>query len=685
MKEEISLTSEQEQALAMMLSGKNVFLTGKAGTGKSTILRRFQEVCPHECVFLAPTGIAAINIGGSTLHSFFQLKPGLLTPDSMEELGSRKRIALIRSVETIVIDEVSMMRSDLFVAIDMRLREVMPSRLPFGGKQIILVGDYFQLPPVVKTTTEEDYLLHELGGHYAFQTKLWHQADFHCMCLQTIHRQQNDVLFLSVLDHLRYGELEKRDLRLDGQDEPVNAIEALTRLCVNAPSLEQTPVYLCTRNADADAFNQHCLGKLKSEAHVFHAEVVGKFQKSNYPTPETLSLKIGARVMTLTNKRNPDGEIEFVNGEIGVVEDMEDGDDAVVRVRLDRGATVSVQRAEWSQYEYFLEYDANVGKPVPRQKEIGAYVQMPLKLAYATTIHKAQGLSLDFVAVKLGNGCFAPGQLYTALSRCRSIKNLRLDRPVLPDDAIIDQAVIDFYRAIEAERQPEFKPKEIKLTIPKEYEAAVKAYLDQLKAGNGAAPIPTPPMIPYQQSSRRRPAFPTEGLQDRQGYSPFEQPNRLPFPFPEQEKLPHPPFKGVPMLPDNSFNPEDNESEMTEEEEMAAIDAEIDEELQAEIEDEIDKALKDDESEEEEQEDESDEKRITEDPDIDHLLVVYRNQNPDERFAMATKRVNGIGFNKHDAPLLTPLAEKYLADGYLFESEMETVHHLVPKYWRQWS
>ena len=197
---QINLTGEQQQALDLMLSGKNVFLTGKAGTGKSTILSRFHEVCPRECVFLAPTGIAAINIGGATLHSFFQLKPGLLTPDSIEELSSRKRIALIRSVETIVIDKVSMMRSDLFVAIDARLREVRQSRLPFGGKQIIVVGDYFQLPPVVKTTTEEDYLRHELGGQYAFQTKLWQKADLQYMYLQTIHRQQDDMLFLTILN-----------------------------------------------------------------------------------------------------------------------------------------------------------------------------------------------------------------------------------------------------------------------------------------------------------------------------------------------------------------------------------------------------------------------------------------------------------------------------------------------------
>ena len=679
---QIKLTDEQQQALDLMLSGKNVFLTGKAGTGKSTILSRFQEVCPRECVFLAPTGIAAINIGGSTLHSFFQLKPGLLTTGSMEELRNRKRVALIRSVETIVIDEVSMVRSDLFAAIDARLREVTQSRLPFGGKQIILVGDFFQLPPVVKNKAEADYLIRELGGEYAFQTALWQQADFHGMCLQTIHRQQNDVLFLSILDHLRYGELEKRDLQLDGQDEPVNAIGALTRLCVNAPPLEQTPVYLCTTNYDADAFNQHCLGKLKTEAHVFIAAVVGKFPKSDYPTPETLSLKIGARVMTLSNKRTPDGEIEYVNGEIGVVEAVEDGDDATVRVRLDRGASVSVQRAEWTQYEYILEYDANNGKPVVRQREVGKFVQMPLKLAYAVTIHKAQGLSLDYVAVKLGNGCFSSGQLYTALSRCRSIKNLRLDRPVHPADAIIEQAVIDFYRAIEAGRQPEYKPKEVTMKIPKEHEAAVNALLAQLQSGNGVASMLSPLTIPCQQPSRRRLSFPTEGLQNQnhQGYPPFEQPSRLQSPFPELEKFPQVPNMEVPMLPENSFNPEDGESELTEEEEMDALDAEIDEELQAKVEEEIDEAMEDD-----EQEDELDEKRITEDPDIDHLLVVYHNQNPDEKCAMATKRVNGVGFNKHDAPVLTPLAEKYLAEGYLFESELEAVHHLVPKYWRQWT
>ena len=173
---EIKLSNEQQAALDLMLSGKNVFLTGEAGTGKSTILRKFREQCREKCVFLAPTGIAAINVAGSTLHSFFMLKPGLLTEDSLEDINNKSKKALIRKTGVIVIDEISMVRSDIFNAIDLRLRYLADFRhkdKPFGGKQIILVGDFFQLPPVVKNGIEEEYLLRELGGVYAFQTPLW--------------------------------------------------------------------------------------------------------------------------------------------------------------------------------------------------------------------------------------------------------------------------------------------------------------------------------------------------------------------------------------------------------------------------------------------------------------------------------------------------------------------------------
>lgn len=596
-KSKIKLVAEQKKALDLMISGKNVFLTGKAGTGKSTAVDEFRIIHKHGCVFLAPTGIAAININGSTIHSFFQLKPGLLTPDSIECIESRKHIAMIRSVRTIVIDEISMVRSDLFVAIDMRLKEITGCNKPFGGKQVILVGVFLQLPPVVKEKTEADYLERELGGYYAFQTALWQQAEFQCICLQTVHRQGNDALFMKILNHLRYGELEIRDIQPEGLKRPLNVIEALTRLCSVATPLEKTPVYLCTTNRTADALNQLYLSKLKGEVHVFRAVVRGKFPEGDQPTPETLPLKVGARVMTLTNKRTPDGEIEYVNGEIGVVEDMDDGENAEVHVRLDRGPTVLIQRTKWSKYVYDFEVDANTGRPIVRQREVGTFVQIPLKLAYASTIHKSQGLTLDSVEVKLGNGCFASGQLYTALSRCRCIKNLRIDRPICPADAVLDQAVIDFYREIESGHQPKGKRKAVEQSISAGNEVPGKGIHSQRHGKTDAA----------------------RGC------------------IMDQEDA------DIPKTGTTSRSPEaDSEQEPKGQE-------------------------------------------TTSNPDIDHLLTVYRNQNEDEKYNRMTKRLNGKGFNKTDAPVLTELAEKYLDDGNLSKEELATVHRLIAKYRRQWA
>jgi len=452
---------------------------------------------------------------------------------------------------------------------------------------------------VVRAREEADYLDRELGGHYAFQTKLWQQAGFQGVCLQTIHRQQNDELLMSILNHLRYGELETCDLLIDGLKSPVNAIEALTRLCVTSTPLDHTPIYLCTTNRDAEALNQFHLGKLKGDAHVFRAVVRGRFPEGDQPTPETLSLKVGARVMTLTNKRTSDGEIEYVNGELGVVESIDDGNDAVVHVRLDRGDTVTIQRTKWSKYEYELEMDANSGRPIIRQHEVGTFVQIPLKLAYAVTIHKSQGLTLENVEVKLGNGCFASGQLYTALSRCRSIRNLRIDRPICLADAVIDHAVIDFYREIDSPQQVKGKSTAVTKSTPATDEDVVRTDLMQQHRD-------------HEKSGTKRRAMPQEDTDKPKTRKP-------------------------------------------------SISSEPDSVKEAKS------------------------QKITSSPDIDHLLVVYRNQNDDERHNRMTKRLNGIGFNKMDAPMLTELAEKFLDEGYLTESELETVHRLIAKYRRQWA
>ena len=504
----IQLNEEQIHALDAMMSGKNVFLTGEAGTGKSTVLREFLNRCDRPCVVLAPTGVAAINVGGTTLHSFFLLKPGLLTEDTMDEIGNGKKRAAIRAAKTIVIDEISMMRSDLFAAVDIRLRSLARGGnrdRPFGGKQMIFVGDFFQLPPVVKTETETEFLTREYGGEYAFQTDLWERAALRCVFLKTIHRQKNDTRFLSVLNCVRNAELEAKCIE-DEDGHRLSAIEMLNRHCLGKTAMPCEPVCLCTTNREAHAINAMARARLQEKGAKFNAVVTGKFPESDYPTEALLELMPGARVMMLCNRRLPDGEFEFVNGDMGVVTAVAPPDSSVpwVQVKLDRGRVSTVNCYEWKNYGYELEEDKVSGKKVLRQKEVGKFVQIPVRLAYAITIHKSQGLTFDAVDLKLGSGCFTHGQLYTALSRCRSLAGLRLDRTVMKEDLILDESVVSFYKSLDGGSAPK---RDVTLKVPPEYEAAMRAYLAQLQAG-GTAPVVPP-------SSSETSAIPAKQPSDR--------------------------------------------------------------------------------------------------------------------------------------------------------------------------
>lgn len=484
----MQLTQEQENALQEMLSGKNVFLTGEAGTGKSTIVKEFKRRVKKNCVFLAPTGIAAVNIGGSTIHSFMCFAPGPMNEETIGTITNKHRKVLIRNTEIIVIDEISMVRGDLFWAIDYRLRQIATNRdkkRPFGGKQIILVGDFFQLPPVVKSEEEERVLIETFGGIFAFQTKTWDTANFKCCCLKTIHRQSNDSLFLSILNHIRHNEISVRDLQDSSDGELLNVKEMLNRHANFSIPLAVTPVCLCTTNREANILNSITNEKSEGDCQTFSAVVKGTFSEKDFPTPAKLELKKGARVMTLINRRTPAGILEFVNGDVGeVVGFLKQAGAPAIQVKLDNGKVVNISPNEWKNYAYELKTDPKTGKEIIVQKEVGSFIQFPLKLAYAMTIHKSQGMSVDAALIKLGNGCFAHGQLYTALSRCRSLKNLRIDREIYDEDIIVNPAVVDFYNTIE-DNQP--KATTVNIEVPEEYQDAVQEFLRSLMGGNRSA------------------------------------------------------------------------------------------------------------------------------------------------------------------------------------------------------
>ena len=415
-------------------TGRHLFLTGKAGTGKTTFLRSLRERLPKQMVVTAPTGVAAINAGGVTLHSFFQLPFGPLAGRETEQPHfrfSRDKIAMIRGMDLLVIDEISMVRADLLDAVDGVLRRYRDRRKPFGGVQLLMIGDLQQLAPVVKDN-EWDLLKDHYDTPYFFGSRALRETDYACIELTRVYRQQ-DGRFLDLLNQVRDNCLT------------ADALAELNRrhLPDFSPADVEGYITLCTHNAQAQRLNDAKLAALPSPAVRFAADISGSFPELSYPVDPQIELKVGAQVMFAKNDLS--AEKLFFNGKIGRVTAI---DGASVRVRCpDDPADIAVEPMQWDNVKYAIDPATNrIAETIE-----GTFRQIPLKLAWAITIHKSQGLTFERAIID-ANASFAHGQVYVALSRCKTLEGLVLRTPLRPRSIIADPAVADYIRQIAARR-----------------------------------------------------------------------------------------------------------------------------------------------------------------------------------------------------------------------------------------
>lgn len=422
---------ENEQAWTawqcLMRTGVNIFLTGEAGTGKTTFLRHLRDSHLKNMVVTAPTGVAAINAGGVTLHSFFQLPIGTFAPGELPEAEKNKirkeRQKVIRTMDLLVIDEVSMVRADLLDLVDARLREQRRNNLPFGGVQLLLIGDLMQLAPVVRPEDQE-ILSQYYPNCYFFSSKALARTQFYTISLKKIYRQ-SDNKFIDLLNHVRTASMTAQDLALLNQRYDPNF----------KPGKDDGYIRMTTHVQTAEDINEQNLAKLKGKAVTYASTVEGEFPANSYPATSTLTLKIGAQVMFIRN--GSVGDVEYYNGMMARVIDLED---ERVTVEIEGGDRVDVGPARWGNIRY--EVDEQTGETV--QREIGAFSQIPLALAWAITIHKSQGLTFDKAIIDASRA-FSPGQVYVALSRCRTFEGLVLNTPI-PSSAIrTDYAIRSFF------------------------------------------------------------------------------------------------------------------------------------------------------------------------------------------------------------------------------------------------
>lgn len=432
------LTSEFSHALDLLAKGTdNLFITGRAGTGKSTLLQAFRRTTPKNAVVLAPTGVAAVNVGGQTIHSFFGFKPNV-TPEGVKKIRG-KRAELYKKIETIIIDEVSMVRADLLDAVErfLFLNGKKPGE-PFGGVQMVLFGDLYQLPPVVQRK-EEDAFRHHYETPYFFSAKAFPTLSLEWIELSKVFRQ-TDSQFLSILNHIRNQTVSENELaQLNKQVVRANDHLPLPEDCI----------FLTTTNKQAMTINLTRLAHLPALSCSFSAIIEGTFEENAFPTASQLELKEGAQVMLLNN----DSLSRWVNGTLAKIKKIDiEGERILIVLPNDREEEITPYT--WDMFHFSV--DPTLHRLVP--VSIGKFTQMPVRLAWAITIHKSQGLTFDKAVIDLTHRTFAHGQLYVAISRLRTLDGLFLTHPVQKRDILLDDRIVKFItayqRGVSAIKQP---------------------------------------------------------------------------------------------------------------------------------------------------------------------------------------------------------------------------------------
>ncbi len=412
---------------ALENTSQSLFITGKAGTGKSTLLQYFRHKTQKNIAVLAPTGVSAINIKGQTIHSFFQFKPDI-TPQNVGDIPIRKKKReLFKKLDAIVIDEVSMVRADLMDCVDQVLRLNGPEfNKPFGGVQMIFFGDLFQLPPVVMREEEEIFRT-SYRTPFFFSAKVFQQFKFRTMYLKKIYRQK-DEQFIHMLNAVRDNQVAAHHVHaFNTRFKPNHQFDP-----------KEIYISLTTTNALAERVNVKQLESLATPTKVYEGILSGEFDKKSLPTAQILEIKKGAQVMMLNN----DVDKRWVNGSLGVVVGIKSGDegDDIIIVDLENGQQVDVKKFTWEIYQYYYDDDIQALS----SKVMGYFTQYPLKLAWAVTIHKSQGQTFDRVIIDVGFGTFAHGQMYVALSRATSLEGIILKQPLNPRHILLDERVVDF-------------------------------------------------------------------------------------------------------------------------------------------------------------------------------------------------------------------------------------------------